>query len=429
MKQKVLIISYYWPPAGGPGVQRWLKFVKYLPDFNYQPVVYIPSNPTYAMVDNHMEQDLGKDVTIIKNKISEPYKLAKLFWPTQSSTLSAGMIPSIRKQTKTDKFLLAIRGNFFIPDARIGWVDTSVEFLKEYLSKNTDVTKVITTGPPHSMHLIGLALKQELNIKWVADFRDPWTTIGYHKDLKLMWYAKYKHIKMERKVLENADHILVTSQGTKREFSQKTKRPITVITNGYDTIHTGKVELDKKFTLAHVGSFLSDRNPRVLWKALAELCKENPSFKENFELKLIGKVSQDIFDTIKEFGLDTSMSYMGYLSHLQAYKQMKASQVLLLVEIDSENTKCIIPGKIFEYMASERPILAIGPEESDFFDIILSTNTGKVSLYSEKDQIKEILLDYFEKYQNNQLYSHAMGLQYYSRKKLTQALSTVLNKL
>lgn len=429
MKQKVLIISYYWPPAGGPGVQRWLKFVKYLPDFNYQPVVYIPSNPTYAMVDNHMEQDLGKDVTIIKNKISEPYKLAKLFWPTKSSTLSAGMIPSERKQTKTDKFLLAVRGNFFIPDARKGWVNSSVTFLKDYLVKNPDITKVITTGPPHSMHLIGLALKKELDIKWVADFRDPWTTIGYHKDLKLMWYAKNKHLKLEKEVLETADHILVTSQGTKREFSQKTKRPITVITNGYDTINTGKVALDEKFTLAHVGSFLSDRNPRVLWKALAELCKENPSFKKSFELKLIGKVSQDIFDTIKEFGLDTAMNYMGYLSHLEAYKQMKASQVLLLVEIDSENTKCIIPGKIFEYMASERPILAIGPEESDFFDIILSTNTGKVSLYSEKDQIKEIIMDYFEKYQNKQLYSHAMGLQYYSRKKLTQALSKVLNAL
>ena len=429
MKQKVLIISYYWPPAGGPGVQRWLKFVKYLPDFNYHPVVYIPSNATYPLVDNTLQDELKTEHTILKNKIKEPYKLASFFWPNKSGSLSAGMIPNQRKQTRTDKFLLGVRGNLFIPDARVGWVNSSVRFLKKYLKDNPEITKVITTGPPHSMHLIGMALQREVGVKWIADFRDPWTTIGYHKDLKLFSYAKSKHLKLENKVLNRADHILVTSQGTKEEFALKTPKPITVITNGYDTLNVGKIPLDQKFSLAHVGSFLANRNPRVLWKALAELRKENQEFKQCFELKLIGKISQDILDAIEEFSLLECTNNLGYLSHLQAYAQMKASQVLLLVEIDSENTKSIIPGKIFEYMASERPILAIGPEQSDFFEILRSTNTGRIATYSEKQEIKDIILDYFTQYQNNSLKVHAMGLQYFSRKKLTERLSKVLNDL
>lgn len=429
MKQKVLIVSYYWPPAGGPGVQRWLKFVKYLPQFNIDPVVYIPQNPSYPLQDPNLVDQVDPRVTILKNKISEPYRFAKLFGATKSNNLSAGMIPAKRKQSKIDKFLLWCRGNLFIPDARVGWVKDSIGYLKNYLVENPDIKTIITTGPPHSMHLIGLGLKQKLDINWIADFRDPWTTIGYHKELKLLEFAKNKHIELEKKVLQTADHILVTSKSTKEEFSQKTTKPITVITNGYDTMDAGVVKADSKFTLAHIGSFLSDRNPRVLWKVICELRKENPEFKRDFELKLVGKVSQEILDAIKEFKLDGVCVNKGYLSHLEAYKQMKSSRVLLLIEIDSEQTKCIIPGKVFEYMASERPILAIGPEQADFFEIIESTNTGRVALYTQKEKIKQIIMDYYLAYQNNNLKVHGIGLQYYSRYKLTQSLSQIIKEL
>ncbi|MHC5201683.1 glycosyltransferase family protein [Myroides sp. LJL119] len=429
MKQRVLIISYYWPPAGGPGVQRWLKFVKYLPKFDIQPVVYVPLNPTYPLQDSNLLEQMDPGVTILKNKISEPYKFAKLFWPAKSNNLSAGMIPAKRKQTKVDKLLLWTRGNLFIPDARVGWVNSSVNYLSNYLAQNKDIKTIITTGPPHSMHLIGLGLKQCFDVNWIADFRDPWTTIGYHKDLKLLGFAAKKHIDLEKKVLQKADHIIVTSKSTQHEFSQKTSKPISVITNGYDTMDVGKVELDQKFTLAHIGSFLSDRNPRVLWKAICELRKENPSFKQAFELKLVGKVSQEILDTIAEFKLDQVCINMGYLSHTKAYMQMKASWVLLLIEIDSDQSKCIIPGKLFEYMASERPILAIGPEQADFFEIIQATNTGKSALYTQKEQIKEIILDYFKAYQQGKLSVHGIGLQHYSRYRLTQNLANIIKDM
>ncbi|WP_010252342.1 glycosyltransferase family 4 protein [Myroides injenensis] len=429
MKEKVLIISYYWPPAGGPGVQRWLKFVKYLPGFDIEPIVYIPENPTYPLIDHNIADEVDQDIVIIKNKIKEPYRFANVLSSKKTSSMSAGMIPNSRNQSKLEKLLLWVRGNMFIPDARVGWVAPSVEFITNYLKANPDITKVITTGPPHSMHLIGLELKKALSIKWIADFRDPWTTIGYHKELKLSKRAAEAHLNFEKEVLNHADHIIVTSKSTKEEFATKTNQPISVVTNGYDTTNVGPVKLDEKFTLSHIGSFLSNRNPRVLWKAISELRKENKEFKDAFELKLIGKISKDILDTIKEFKLDSCTTNMGYISHNDSLIQMRASQVLLLVEIDSEDTKAIIPGKVFEYMAAERPILAIGPEDSDFFEIIKQTNTGKIALYSEKEKIRDILLAYFEQYKSKDLKVYGMGLQYFSRKRLTEKLADIIKKV
>ncbi|MFM9401978.1 glycosyltransferase family 4 protein [Myroides odoratimimus] len=425
-KKKVLIISYYWPPAGGPGVQRWLKFVKYLPSFDIEPIVYIPENPSYPLLDSSNEQEVSSEITILSQPISEPYSKAKLVSGKNTDTLSAGIIPDKKKQSFTDKLLLWVRGNFFIPDARVSWVKPSVAYLSKYLKENKDIETIITTGPPHSMHLIGMALKEQLNIQWIADFRDPWTTIGYHKELKLNQSSAAKHLELEKEVLNKADQIIVTSKTTKKEFQTKTDKPITVITNGYDITNLGKVPLDEKFTLAHIGSFLSDRNPRILWKAISELRKENKAFKDVFQLKLVGKVSSEVLDTIKEFRLEDCVVNHGYVDNVEALRQMRASQVLLLVEIDSEDTKAIIPGKLFEYMASERPILGIGPEDSDFFDIIKETNTGKVVLYSEKDKVRDILLEYFEQYQQNQLKVFAMGLQYFSRKRLTEKLAKLI---
>lgn len=427
-KKKVLIIAYYWPPAGGPGVQRWLKFVKYLPSFDFEPIVYVPENANYPITDDKFIDEVSKDVTILKYPIKEPYKLAQSLAGQKAQALSSGMIPQKRKQTFIEKCLLWVRGNMFIPDARVSWVKPSVNYLSKYLKENPDIDTIVTTGPPHSMHLIGMSLKQKFNVQWIADFRDPWTTIGYHKELKLSEQAVHKHLALEHDVLNKADKIIVTSKSTQKEFEQKTTKPVYIITNGYDITHVGKVTLDEKFTLAHIGSFLSNRNPRVLWKAISELRKENPAFKEAFELKLAGKISAEIIETLEEFKLMDCVNNMGYIDHTEALIQMRASQVLLLVEIDSEDTKAIIPGKLFEYMAAERPILGIGPEESDFFEIIQNTNTGRIAMYSEKDKVMEILSDYFALYQQKQLKVHGMGLQYYSRKRLTEYLAYVINE-
>ncbi|WP_298121592.1 glycosyltransferase family 4 protein [Flavobacterium sp.] len=424
-QKKLLIITYYWPPAGGPGVQRWLKFVKYLPDFNIQPIVYIPQNPTYPIVDEGLMSEVSDKAIILKNKIFEPYQLAGFLSKKETKKISSGIIPALKKQSFVEKMMLWVRGNLFIPDARKFWVNPSVEYLKKYIQEN-NIDTIVTSGPPHSLHLIGLKLKQELGVKWFADFRDPWTTIGYHKALKLSSYADKKHKALEHRVLNSADTIIVTSKTTKTEFQAITNKPIEVITNGYDVENVPKQTLDEKFTMAHIGSFLSDRNPKILWEVLQELISENELFKTHFRLKLIGKVSQEILDSISEYKLNSYLNNLGYVSHSEAIKHQKASQVLLLIEIDSEETKSIIPGKLFEYMVSERPIIAIGPEDSDFAEIITSTNTGVFFTYNEKERLKKTILSNFELYLEKKLHVYPVGLQHYSRKNLTEKLAKLI---
>ena len=420
--KKLLIITYYWPPAGGPGVQRWLKFVKYLPDFNVQPIVYVPENPTYPIIDNGLQSEVSEKAIILKKKIVEPYGFASFLGKNKTKKISSGIIPNQKKQSFVEKTLLWVRGNIFIPDARFLWVKPSVTYLKKYIQEN-DIDTIITSGPPHSLHLIGLQLKKELTIKWLADFRDPWTTIGYHKALKLSSYAEKKHKDLEKEVLNSADTIIVTSKTTKTEFQVITSRPIEVITNGYDIEHVEKQPLDNKFSLAHIGSFLSERNPRILWQALQELVTENETFKNDFQLKLIGATSQEVLDTISEFELTNYVLNLGYVSHQEAVEHQRKSQVLLLIEINSDETKSIIPGKLFEYMISERPIIAIGPEGSDFAEIITSTNTGVFFTYDKKEELKAVLLNYYKLYQKNNLKVNAVGLQKYFRKSLTEQLA------
>ena len=426
-QKKLLIITYYWPPAGGPGVQRWLKFVKYLPEFGIQPIVYVPENPTYPIIDKELINEVSEKALILKNKIFEPYQLANYFSKNKTKKISSGIIPNVKKQTYLEKFLLWIRGNLFIPDARVYWVKPSVKYLKKYI-REYNIDTIVTSGPPHSLHLIGMELKQDLNVKWFADFRDPWTTIGYHKELKLSSFADKKHKKLEKKVLNLADTIIVTSKTTKTEFSEFTSKPIEVITNGYDIENVAKQVLDSKFSLAHIGSFLSDRNPKILWESLNELIIEIPTFQNDLEIKLIGAISQEVLQTISHYNLNSYVNNLGYVSHNEAVLHQRKSQVLLLIEIDSEQTRSIIPGKLFEYMVSERPIIAIGPEKSDIEDIINQTNTGVFFNYSEKEKLKKTILDYYNLYKINKLHLFPVGLQQYSRKNLTEQLVKVLNK-
>lgn len=424
--KKLLIITYYWPPAGGPGVQRWLKFVKYLPDFGIQPIVYIPENPTYPIVDENLLNDVSDKAIILKQKIFEPYQLASFLSKNKTKKMNSGIIPNQKKQSFLDKVFLWIRGNLFIPDARFFWVKPSVSYLEKYIVEN-NIDTIVTSGPPHSLHLIGLKLKQKLKVNWVADFRDPWTTIGYHKSLRLSDYASKKHKALERKVLNAADTILVTSKTTKTEFEAITNKPITVITNGYDFEKVEKQTLDTKFSLAHIGSFLSERNPKLLWESLVELIDEVPDFKKHLEIKSIGAVSQEVLETITQFGLNSYLNNLGYVSHAEAVAHQRKSQVLLLIEINSEETKSIIPGKLFEYMVSNRPIIAIGPNGSDFAEIITDTNTGVFFDYSEKMKLKSVILGFYNQFLEGKLQANGVGLQKYSRKNLTNKLVQLIH--
>ena len=420
--KKVLIITYYWPPAGGPGVQRWLKFVKYLPEFNIEPIVYCPENPTYPTEDPTLCSEVSRQLKVLRYPISEPLGFLNRFLKSKVNPLSKGLIPSTKKQSFLLRLLLFIRGNFFIPDARVLWVKPSIKFLSTYISKN-QIDIIITTGPPHSLHLIGLGLKSKHSLKWFADFRDPWTAIGYHNQLKISESSQKKYLLLEGKVLKSTDHIIVTSKKTKQLFSGITKQPISVISNGFDINYSSKTEIDSNFTLTHVGMLSTQRNPTILWKVFAELINELPHFKEKFKLVLVGNISIDVRAAINHYGLEPYLEHKGVVPHSLAVFHQKKSQLLLLIEANTVEASYIIPAKLFEYLNSGRPIVALGPKSSDICSILKETNTGSYFNYSDHCALKAHLIQLFDIYQNNFLSVSANGIDRYSRRACTKALA------
>ncbi|GHC52216.1 glycosyltransferase family 4 protein [Ulvibacter litoralis] len=425
--KRALIITYYWPPAGGPGVQRWLQFVRYFNDFGIEPVVFVPENPHYPLQDASFEALVPETTEILKFPVKEPYRLAGFLSKKKTKQISSGII-SNKEQSVLEKTMLYVRGNFFIPDARVGWVKPSVAFLKNYISEHP-VETIITSGPPHSLHLIGMELQKAFQLKWIADFRDPWTTIHYHKSLRLTKASEKKHKDLEKKVLNTADAIVVTSPTTKKEFSLLTSKPIHVITNGYVASEEMHPVLDTQFSMAHIGSLLSERNPKVLWKVLSEIASETPSFQNNLEIVLAGTISDEVFESISKFGLKDNCKHLGYVSHDEALKLQHNSQVLLLIEIDSPETRAILPGKIFEYLAAFRPILAVGPKGSDIEGILTETKSGVFYNPSEEKELKKQILQWYEAYLDGTLSVASEGVEAYSRRELTRKMAALIKQV
>ncbi|MBU4539462.1 MAG: glycosyltransferase [Weeksellaceae bacterium] len=424
--KKILIITYYWPPAGGPGVQRWLKFVKYLPDFGWKPTVFIPENPSYPIVDETLENEVSKDLDIIKTKIWEPYQIAELFGK-DNKKFKAGQFDVGKNQTWKSRLSIWVRGNFFIPDARVFWVKPSAKFLKEYLKEN-NFDAFVTTGPPHSMHLIGLELKKEFpNLKWVADFRDPWTEISYYKHLKLTKTSDQKHRDLEQKVFETADITLATSYSDAENFRKKGANSF-CITNGFDRIEDSFQESGSaKFTLSYIGVLEQLRNPGILWTVLNELVKENADFKDDFELKFVGRIDDKILAEIESSALKNSVKNLGYLAHSKANIEMQGSDLLLMTNFPDESSKGIIPGKIFEYLATGKPIVSFGPKDSDVKKILEETKAGKHFSYDDSEDLKEFVLEKYKNWKLGTITSDTQNIEKFSRRNLTERLSEILS--
>ena len=432
--KKVLIITYYWPPSGGAGVQRWLKFVKYLRQFGWEPVVFTPENPEFPSIDNSLEQDIPKGVEVITNKIWEPYQFYKKFTgKSKKDKIQSGFLSEKNNRFEIlEQFAIWLRGNLFIPDARRFWIKPSVKYLSKYL-KNNPVDLVVSTGPPHSAHLIAFKLNKKLGVRWIADFRDPWTNIDFYSDLKLSRCADKVHHKLEKRVLENADAVVVISRGMKNDFSSIHNRNYNVIPNGYDLGDINKTEAkptaDKKFVLAHIGSLNKDRNPLNLWQAIGELVKENEEFARYLEIKNVGKIDIKAIESVKKFGIEQYLKRVEYLSHQKVIAQQQNSTILLLLVNRTPNAKLIVTGKIFEYLISGRPILCIGPTDGDAASIINETNCGNVFGFDEVNMLKNYLINAFEMHKNGTIETDCHNVEQYSRENLTKRLTDLFNSV
>lgn len=432
MRKKVLIMTYYWPPSGGAGVQRWLKFVKYLRGFNWEPIIYTPKNPEFPEHDNSLQNDIPENISILKTPVWEPYSAYKKFiGQEKKKKISAGFLSEDTKPKLSESISVWIRGNFFIPDARKFWIKPSVNFLSNYL-ENNHINALVSTGPPHSMHLIAMKLKKKFNIPWLADFRDPWTNIDFYKDLKLTRFANNYHHKLELSVLKNADKVVVISDGMADDFKKIFNRNYEIITNGFDPDDLNQNDellIDKKFSVAHIGSLVKTRNPIGLWNVLHLLVESEPDFKDDLEIKLVGKVDVSVKQSIEHFRLNNFVNKIEYLQHNEVIKTQKQSQVLLLLINNTPNAKMILTGKFFEYLAAKRPIICIGPSEGDAAKILKQTNSGLISDFNDVNGLKNNVLKYYNLFKNNKLFSESTGIENFSRKELTGKLAGLLESV
>ena len=444
MLKRLLIITYYWPPTGGSGVQRWVKFSKYLPEFGWQPVVYTPENPEQLARDESLLNDIPACAEVIKTHITEPYELYRRL----TGGKAGQEVNPVNAQRKTwkQRLSLRIRGNCFIPDPRVGWVRPSVRFLKKYLQEHP-VDAVVTTGPPQSVHLIGLRLKKEFGLRWIADFRDPWTEMFYYKHLGLSAAADRRHRRLEQAVLDSADKIISVSPPVAADFQAKTKTPVVLITNGFDESDfraersgsgsapaepftragSGVSEAQPDsgagaaagplFRLVHTGLFAADGNPLKLWDALAERCEADPDFRARLQIRLAGKVDAAITDAIRARGLGDNLVELGYLPHDETVREQRAADILLLpLRREPEYAK-VLPGKIFEYLAARRPVLGIGQEDGAAASVLRDAAAGEMFDWDKKEELLAFL---------DAEHPQTADIEKYTRRALTERLAEVL---
>ena len=423
-KKKVLIITYYWPPSGGSGVQRWLKFSKYLRDFNIEPVIYTVENPSYPINDTSLESEIPLGLEVLKQPIFEPNSFLSIFGNNKKKESAGFLNPN---PTLLGRFFQYVRANYFIPDARKFWIIPSVKFLSNYL-KNNKIDAIITTGPPHSMHLVGLALRDKFKIKWISDFRDPWTEIDYFQQLPLTKKANKKHHQLEQEVLEKSDMVIVVGETMKKKFL-KHNHNIEVLTNGFDSYENSlTIELDSNFSITHVGSMNTDRNPTILWEVLYEISSENIDFKNNLRIKFIGKIDDTVIQDIQVFN-PKNIVRIPYLDHKEVRKYQASSQVLLLSINQVPNAKGIITGKIFEYLQAKRPILGIGPEDGDAAAILKKTNAGNIVGFNNKVELKSEVLKLYKDFKEERLFVKSINIEQFHRKNITRQLAQVIKKV
>lgn len=429
--KKVLIIVYYWPPSAGSGVQRWLKFVKYLRGFGWEPVVFTPENPDFDLKDPQLLNEIPEGVQVVKWPIFEPFQwYQKLVGQKAGAQVNPVMKGEGQSSWKT-RLALWIRANIFIPDSRMFWIRPSVRYLSKWLNENP-VDAIVSTGPPHSMHLIALGLKKRTKIPWLADFRDPWTNIDFYHELNLSSWADRRHHYLEKKVLNTADQIVVVSSKSGKDYEKMTSRTVSVITNGYDPADfeiENPPPADPGFIIIHIGMWGKARSHDIFWKGLAELREENANFKKALEVRIFGVVDPFVRNQVEVFGDTNWKKFLPYIPHHEIIAEQLKATVLLLSINRGPTAEGIIPGKVFEYLALKKPILCLGKQGSDSAMIIENSGSGTVVDYDDLQGFKNVVLQMFLSWQSGNLSINSEGIERYSRKELCRRMASLLDKI
>ena len=427
--KRVLVITYYWPPVGGSGVQRWVKFAKYLPSEGWQPVIYTPSNPDLGSVDESLLSDIPSEAEIIKRRIFEPYGIYRKLTGSKGQIKVEANPGGGGKGSFLKRLSMWVRGNLFMPDPRCLWIRPSVRFLKKYL-KEHPVDIIVSTGPPQSMHLIAREVSLATGIPWVADFRDPWTKIFYFKHLMLGRRAEKKHHELEQRVLDDATAVVAVSPMVQADFAAMTKTPVCLVTNGYDeSDYTETIVPEKGFNVVHTGLLTAEGNPVELWKVLGEKCRKDADFADSFRLTLAGKTDSAVLESIRQAGLGEYLIDLGYIDHSKAVMLQRKASVLILPIREEPETKAILPGKLFEYLAARRPVLGVGTGEGAMAEVLKETGAGQIFDWDDRAGISDYVERLWSAFRSGEVMTATADIEKYSRRMTTRKMVEIFEQV
>ncbi len=427
---KPLIVAYYFPPAGGSGVQRTLKFVKYLPDFGVRPVVLTARNADYPSFDETLLREVPPETPVYRSGIVEPYSVyRKLTGKKLGEALDVSLLTlGEEKRRLSERISEWVRDTFFVPDARIGWLPFAVALGKKILRKE-GIDLIYTTAPPYTTLLIGLFLKRATGLPWVVDFRDSW--IGWLTAPQ--WrpaFSRKLEFWMERSVLHEADRILVVSNGVKEDLLNRHPEcdddRWVWLPNGFDAADFEDVPVpprDERLTITYTGSLYGPRNPHFLLLALRELLTEKPELRQQLKFKFIGRIAAPILRELQQPEFEGLFETQAYLKHRESVGHLVASDVSLLIIDDAPVNRGILTGKLFEYIGARRPILALAPE-GDAAELIRKFKFGFVVHPKDVEGIKKLILRLTELWRSGELKSEALdeAVAQFDRRQLTGKL-------
>lgn len=434
--KKVLVIAYYFPPSGGPGVQRVLKHIRYLKEFGWQPIVLTVSNGQFPARDESLMDEIPSDVPVHRTQIFEPYDLYRAFTGKKKGTaIDVNVIKKEgQKQSLTERIAEFVRATFFIPDARIGWIGSAVKKGKEII-KNEKIDAIYSSSPPYTCSLIAKKLKKKFNLPWVAGFRDPWT--GFISTPNRWFLPAAIDRSMEKSVFQNADNIECAWQGIIEDALEKypdlDRSKFHHVPNGFDSADFPELknvtEFNDKFTLTYTGSMYGRRNPLALFEAIEQLISENKIDPKNIKLNFIGRFGNEVHETFESVTFSNSIVIFSYMPHKESIEHLMRSDCSLLIVDESKESENIVPGKVYEYLGVGKPIFVIAPEKGAIFDLIKETNGGLLAHQSNINKIKENFLLFYNKWQAKKelLVTNKSEISKYERKNSTKKLSKLLN--
>lgn len=391
--KKILIITYYWPPSGGVGVQRWLNFTLQLQKIGWDPIVLTPENPQFEVRDEKLSERV-KDVKTVKIPIWEPFNLFhKLTGNKDRENVQQGLVLEKSKRSLKDKLMIWVRGNMLVPDPRVFWVKSATIKAIE-LIKEEGIETIITTGPPHSIHLIGRKVKRATGIKWLADFRDPWSKWDVLEKLNTSDFVRGIHRRMERSVVKEADVVTTVTDS----FAETLNGEVSIIHNGVSLDYVSNDQVvGTDFTIGYFGLLNEMRNPSQLWQLLDQMCREDEVFEKRLKIRIGGIIAQPIKDEIQGLErLQHCVEFLGYLPHETVMKEYQKCNLLLLLQNKTNNSPWILPLKVFEYLAANRMILCLGDRKGEIGKLVSGKDVGDVFSHTEIDLIRSFIMDVFE---------------------------------